>query len=112
MCVVLVELPRVWNVLAVVGEVNPSLSQPLTNDVLMFAVFFEPSTLLLLNVMMFTSQQIELVSVGGGGENVTGDHVVFSSRSKMFSVMSSHEPAVLLKFRWKSFGALPVPAFT
>src|SRR3954468_21537987 len=47
---------------------KPMSSQPFWNVVDRFAVFVEPSTFELLNVMTFASQQIELDSVGGGGE--------------------------------------------
>ena len=51
------------------------------NVVGMFATFFEPSTLVLLNEITLVSQHIESVEVGGGGENVVWLIIVRSSRS-------------------------------
>ena len=60
---------------------KPMFSQPFWNVVGMLATLTDPSTLLLLNVTTFASQQIELVCVGGGGEKSIGVLVVRSSRS-------------------------------
>ena len=112
-------LPSVWTsafgadaggMAAATGK--PRRIQPSWNVVGRFATLPEFSTFVPLNVITLASQQIEFVGVGGGGENVFGVVVVVSSRSQMFSVTSSHEPAVALKLRWNSFGALPVPTFT
>ena len=79
--VVWVWLPSVWYVVEVAPRVKPRRSQPFANVVLILDLLLDASRLLLLNVRMFASQQIELVSVGGGGEKVTGLEVVRSSRS-------------------------------
>src|SRR5678816_2558864 len=77
-------------------------TQPFSNVVVRFATFFDPNTLLLLNVMTFASQQIESLTVGGGGENEPGVFTVRSSRSYLTMLTSSHAP-VDLKLRWNSF---------
>src|SRR5712691_4875061 len=77
-CVVALELASLWYEVAV-EVVKPSRSQPSTKLVLMFDTFFDASRLLLLNVTMFASQQIDVVGVGDGGENVAGVEVVRSS---------------------------------
>src|SRR5207344_3188302 len=92
---------------AVVTGAKPRFNQPFWNAVGMLVSFCEPSRWLLLNVSTFASQHSALVCEGGGGENDVG--AVNSSRSKMPSATSSHEPAVLLKLRWNSLGAVPVP---
>ncbi len=79
-CDVAVLLISLWYEVAV-EVVKPSRSQPSTKLVLMFDTFFDASRLLLLNVTMFASQQIDVVGVGDGGENVAGVEVVRSSRS-------------------------------
>src|SRR5581483_1269262 len=71
----------VWIGAETLSGKNPRSSQPCSNVVGMFATFAEPSTFELLNVITFASQQIEFVSVGGGGEKSSGVDVVFSSRS-------------------------------
>src|SRR5258708_22951396 len=77
---VAVELASLWYEVDVEG-VKPSRSQPSTKLVLMFDTFFDASRLLLLNVTMFASQQLQVPGVGGAGENVTGVEGVRSSRS-------------------------------
>jgi hypothetical protein len=110
-----VVLTNVWTpVVAPLMPVgNPTRSQPFWKDpVGTFATFTEPRRPLLLKVTTFASQHREFVRVGGGGEKLTGVLVVLYSRSKMLSETSSHAPAVVLKLRWNSFGALPVPGTT
>src|SRR6266487_6851534 len=59
---VAVELASLWYEVEV-EVVKPSRSQPSTKPVLMFDTFFDASRLLLLNVTMFASQQIDVVGV-------------------------------------------------